>query len=259
MIPNNAAQAAINARSRATEGSSSEAFRVGRDPARAARIIGMAKNAPTHHVATIPHPMPSNVGDWVGKRGGWKTVKYSMQIRAVTWSWTIPYSTAARTLAAAILMASILRNDFNWMRCPVSAHHCQRFRASILAPTPGSEPAICLHLDALIPVIEHTHSIFFEFRKPEQTDSSGLPWESTMTRRWRLWRSRPSIFGLLRCGQGIAGCLSILSCSPPELTSPAGGIICPRNGVAARDATHSVPACVSASVFANNVSSSKSR
>ena len=68
----------------------SEARNTGREPARAARIIGIEKNAPTHQVAMMPHPMPSQVGDWVGKIGGWKIVKYSTQIRAVNWSWMMP-------------------------------------------------------------------------------------------------------------------------------------------------------------------------
>lgn|SRR5579862_3783927 len=82
-----------------------------------------------------------------------------------------------------------------------------------------------------------------------QTDSSALPSGSRITRRWRSVKSRPSIFKLSRCGHGTAGRLSILSRNPPELTSPVGGITCPRNGVAALEATHSVPACASAMVF----------
>ena len=64
-MPESTALAAIKAGNDAMEGKSSDARNVGREPARAARIIGTAKNTPTHHVATIPHPMPSKVGDCV--------------------------------------------------------------------------------------------------------------------------------------------------------------------------------------------------
>ena len=65
MIPKSTALAAIQASKDAMEGKSSDARNAGREPARAARIIGTAKNTPTHQVATIPHPIPSNVGDCV--------------------------------------------------------------------------------------------------------------------------------------------------------------------------------------------------
>jgi len=65
VIPKSTALAAIQASNHTMEGKSSAARNVGREPARAARIIGTAKTTPTHHVATIPHPMPSKVGDCV--------------------------------------------------------------------------------------------------------------------------------------------------------------------------------------------------
>jgi hypothetical protein len=70
VIPKSMALAAIQASNHTMEGNRSDARNVGREPARAARIIGTAKNTPTHHVARIPHPMPSRVGDCVGKIGG---------------------------------------------------------------------------------------------------------------------------------------------------------------------------------------------
>ena len=65
MIPKNMALAVIQASNHTMEGKSSDARNAGREPARAARIIGTAKKTPTHHVARIPHPMPSKVGDCV--------------------------------------------------------------------------------------------------------------------------------------------------------------------------------------------------
>lgn len=53
------------------------------EPSRAAQASGKPNIKPTHHVATIPQPKPSNVGDSVLKIGGWPMVKYSTQIRAV--------------------------------------------------------------------------------------------------------------------------------------------------------------------------------
>lgn len=55
----------------------------GREPARAATASKMPRNVPTHQVAIIPHPKANNVGDCVAKTGGWKTVKYSTQMRTV--------------------------------------------------------------------------------------------------------------------------------------------------------------------------------
>jgi len=70
VTPNSTALAAIKASKDAIEGKSSDARNTGREPARAAKIIGTAKNTPTHHVATIHHPIPSKVGDFVWKIGG---------------------------------------------------------------------------------------------------------------------------------------------------------------------------------------------
>jgi len=41
---------------------------LGREPARAASASSIPSDAPTHQVAMIPQPMPSNVGDRVAWR-----------------------------------------------------------------------------------------------------------------------------------------------------------------------------------------------
>ena len=81
--PEIAAHEAIASSSIAMGRTSDEAGSLGREPARDANKAGMLKNAPIHHVAMIPQPSPKSVGDCVWNTGGWKTVKYSRQIRAV--------------------------------------------------------------------------------------------------------------------------------------------------------------------------------
>ncbi len=44
-----------------------------------------------------PQPRPSSVGSSVPKIGGCPIVKYSTQIRAVIWSWKMPYTTQHAT------------------------------------------------------------------------------------------------------------------------------------------------------------------
>jgi hypothetical protein len=93
-------------------GSSSRTESRGRAPARAAIANGIPSKAPTHHVAMTPHPNPRTVGECVLCRiGGWKTVKYSKHIRAVIWSCTIPYITAAKIHAPIIFTDCIARDS----------------------------------------------------------------------------------------------------------------------------------------------------
>jgi hypothetical protein len=63
VIPESTAMPAMKASKSVIEGSSSDADSGGRLPALAASIIGTAKMAPTHQVATIPQAIPSKVGD----------------------------------------------------------------------------------------------------------------------------------------------------------------------------------------------------
>src|SRR5579864_1171726 len=85
-MPNEPAHAAMTKRSVPIEWIKALAGSFGRAPARAAIAKNRPRTAPTHQVAIIPHPMAKRVGDWETKTGGWKTVKYSIQIRAVNWS-----------------------------------------------------------------------------------------------------------------------------------------------------------------------------
>jgi hypothetical protein len=68
----------------------SRADRLGAAPARAAKARRTPMKAPAHQVARIPQPRARRVGSSVAKTFGWKTVKYSRQMRMVTWSWTMP-------------------------------------------------------------------------------------------------------------------------------------------------------------------------
>src|SRR5216683_411180 len=91
------AHAVITPSSAATGQTSEPTDRLGREPARATTANVTPRSSPTHHVAMNPQPRPSRVGSAVPKIEGWPTVKYSTQTRAVTWSWAMPYSTAATT------------------------------------------------------------------------------------------------------------------------------------------------------------------
>lgn len=106
-IPASRAVAAMHCSNAASGRIRSRADTGGREPARAARARRIPKPAPTHHVAKIPQPSASSVGDSVGKIRGWPIVKYSTQTLAVIWSCRMPYMIAAATLSSQILIASI--------------------------------------------------------------------------------------------------------------------------------------------------------
>src|SRR6476469_9295561 len=84
-------------------------------------------------------------------------------------------------------------------------------------------------------------SVLLYSENKKQTDSAVLPPAPITARQCRSFRSSSSILRLFLCGHGTVGRLSILTRRPSELTSPVGGITCPRNGVAALDATQTVP------------------
>ena len=62
------------------------AVRRGPRPRVDATAKGTPNRKPTHQVAMTPQTSPNRVGDSVATILGWPIVKYSTQMRAVTWS-----------------------------------------------------------------------------------------------------------------------------------------------------------------------------
>jgi hypothetical protein len=66
----------------------------------------MPSSKPTHQVASTPQASACGVGSSLAKRRGWPIVKYSIEMRAVIRSWTMPYATAAPMESATMRSGS---------------------------------------------------------------------------------------------------------------------------------------------------------